>query len=254
MKNKRVPHPGEFTGTVLFLDIRNFLGVTETLTPRETHHFICKVMEPLTEQVRAHGGYVCQVQGDAVMAVFGGMDSNAAHAEQAVNCAVEQQRTVGELDPVAVNGYRLPLSARTGISSGALYACENRFSGESTLTVIGRQVNIASRLQEINKRYGTKILIDASVFPYINSSIVTRKLDRVNIEGCSGTRDIHEVLGRQDKNGTHARRKKFYEEGLGHYERGELDKAIACFSRIGEDRPSYIMIERCKKEKAAGMA
>ncbi len=245
-------HTGEIEATVLFLDIENFTGITEILCPGETYQFIRKVILPLTECVKKHNGYVCQVQGDAIMAVFGHDDTSSGHARNAVQCAREQRTEVQKLNPVLISDYRIPLSVRIGISSGPMYACYNALPDRKEYTVLGRKVNIAFRLQEINKRYGTNILIDASTFAYIKTGVLTRKLDRVKISGCSGTLPVYEVLTPAVHCSEKAfQRKEYYEKGLEHYRSGNWDRAIHFFSRIAEDKASYIMIERCKKHKAA---
>ena len=242
---------GDMVGTVLFLDIKNFLGISEILTPRETYQFIKKVMTPLTTCVSKYKGYVCQIQGDAIMAVFGHDSSSTDHANYAVKCALEQQQIISELNPVLINKYKVPLSARIGICSGPMYACFVRILGKIEYTVLSKTVNIASRLQKINKQYETNILIDESVFGYIKRNIVTRKLDMVDIDGCSELLRVYEILFLRA--GCHAeiiRQKEYYEKGLEYYLQGEWDHAITWFSQVAEDKASYLMIERCKKQKS----
>ncbi|MCF7832824.1 MAG: diguanylate cyclase [Candidatus Marinimicrobia bacterium] len=242
---------GNMRGTVLFIDIKNFLGISGILSPKETCQFVMEVIEPLSDSIQEHHGYVCQIQGDAIMAVFGLEKPQNNHADNAIECALEMQKILSSINPVKINKIRIPLSARIGICSGDLYACDINVAGRKEFTVLGKTVNLASRYQKINKFYNTKILIDEAVFAYIKNEIVTKKLDKVEIEGCSERTQIYEVLFAGANSNLDAfQRKVHYEKGLTHYLQGNWDEAIECFSRIAEDNASYLMIKRCKQRKA----
>ena len=243
---------GDLTGSVLFLDIENFMGISDALTPAETYQFIHSVIRPLTDIVRRHNGHICQIQGDAIMALFGHTFSSSEHARSAICCALEQQALVRQLNPVVINKYKIPLSVRIGICSGPLYAVYSDISGKTEYTVLGRTANIASRLQKINKRYNTNILIDESLISYIRNDIVTRKLDYVHPEGCKEVLPVYEVLFLCSEQRTEIlRQKDKYEEGLEYYFQGKWEQAISCFSLISEDKASYLMMERCRKKLPA---
>ncbi|MEA2076824.1 MAG: adenylate/guanylate cyclase domain-containing protein [Candidatus Marinimicrobia bacterium] len=242
---------GDTQGTVLFIDIKNFLGISGILSPKETCQFIIQAIEPLSESIKDHNGYVCQIQGDAIMAVFVQMKAEGKHAIHAIECALELQMILDTLNPIHVGNIRVPLSARVGLCSGDLYSCYINVADRREFTILGKTVNLASRYQKLNKYYDTKILIDESVFAYIKNDIVTRKLDKVKIEGCNETIQIHEVLfSRTAKDKNSIREKADYEKGLAKYLQGDWDDAITCFSRVEEDRASYCMIKRCKERKA----
>ncbi len=242
---------GDMEGTVLFLDIKNFLGISEILTPRETYLFIKKVMDPLALCVSSFSGHICQVQGDAIMAVFGHDSQNSEHAHNAVKCALKMMRELEALNPVLINQFKVPLSARIGLCTGPLYACFFDMNGNTEYTVMGKTVNIASRLQKINKKYETNILIDESVFGYIKRNIVTRRLDMIDIDGCSELLRIYEVLYMPEgyDRGIILRKER-YEQGLEYYFQGKWDEAIRCFLQVSEDRASYLMIEKCRQNQA----
>jgi len=78
-----------------------------------------------------------------------------------------------------------------------MYSCYIDVAGQKEHTVLGKTVSLASRYQELNKHYGTNILIDESVFPYINKHTATRKLDKINIKGCNDSIDLFEVLSHE---------------------------------------------------------
>ena len=242
---------GDVRGTVLFIDIKNFLSISGILSPKEICQFIMHVIEPLSDSIKEHHGYVCQVQGDAIMAVFIQVEQEGDHALYAIECALEMQEILDLLNPVVISNINVPLSARIGVCSGKMYGCYIRVAGKKEYTVLGKTINLASRYQKINKYYNTKILIDDSVFAYIKNDVTTRKLDRIDIEGCKDAVQVYEVLYfRQAMNEDETTKKIHYEKGLTCYLQGNWDDAIEWFSRVEEDKASYLMIRRCKEKKA----
>lgn len=242
---------GNFKGTVLFIDIRNYLGISNILSPKETCKFIFRVIEPLCDCIKAHNGYICQIQGDAILAIFGLESTAENHASAAVDCALSLQVILNNMNPININHVRVPLSASVGISTGSMYACNIHVGDRREFTVLGRTVNMASRYQKLNKHYNTNILIDETVFAYIKKDIATRKLDKVNIEGCSEPVGLFEVLYLQTGSEKYMNKSKLYfKKGLINYIRREWDEAIENFSHVSEDRVCYRMIRFCKERKA----
>ncbi|MFA6617942.1 MAG: adenylate/guanylate cyclase domain-containing protein [Candidatus Neomarinimicrobiota bacterium] len=239
---------GKLHGTAVFLDIRNFLGISGILENEKICKFVIDVMEPLSYCVIKHSGRVCQIQGDGIMAIFEHND-NPHHAISAVECALDMQAILDKLNPIEMDGIRIPLKARIGVCCGDMYACFLNVQGHKEYLVLGKSVNLASRYQNINKHYNTKILVDESVFSYIKEYIITRKLDNVKIEGCGDNKQLYEILyDRREEEHRH-RIKAHYEKGLVNYLQGNLDDAIHWFSMVSEDKASYLMMERCQEMK-----
>lgn len=246
------PITGNFYGTVLFVDIKNFLGISDILKPEEIRNFIFKAINPLSKCIKDKNGYICQIQGDAILAVFG-LEKELAgdHAKAAIDCALDIQRTLNKLNPIVIGDLYVPIAASIGISSGDMYACHINVEGHKEFTVLGKTVNLASRYQKLNKLYGTNILIDEAVFAYIKGQIATRRLDKVDINGCSQPVNLYEVLvleNRRNKESVWIRQQ--YEKGLVSYLREEWDKAMERFQRVSEDNAYYKMLKRCKEQKA----
>jgi adenylate cyclase len=141
--------------TVLFLDIEGFTALSERLAPedlvRTLNEFYAAVAEPLGR----HDGVINQFQGDAILATFNAPRLNADHAANAIEAALEIQallktRTFG--DGVAL---RARIGINTGVVIHGLIGTPDRLG----YTVIGDEVNIASRLEALNKQYGTSIIV-----------------------------------------------------------------------------------------------
>jgi class 3 adenylate cyclase len=148
--------PVEAEATILMCDIEGFAALTDSLGPRHTFDFLNAYFELLVEIVERRGGVVTQFQGDAILAVFNLPSPNAAHAEQAVQAGIE---IVHECDRRHFAGVRT--RNRVGVASGRVVAGAVGSHGRLSYTVHGNAVNLAARLELLNKDYGTRILLTA---------------------------------------------------------------------------------------------
>jgi len=148
--------PREAEATILMCDIEGFAALTDSLGPRRVFDFLNAYFELLVEIVERHGGVVTQFQGDAILAAFSLPSPNARHAEQAVRAALEMVR---ECDRRSFAGVRT--RNRVGVSSGRVIAGSIGSHGRLSYTVHGNAVNLAARLEMLNKDYGTRILVTA---------------------------------------------------------------------------------------------
>jgi len=141
--------------TVLFLDLEGFTGLSERLPPEELVRTLNEFYAAVAEPLARHDGVINQFQGDAILATFNAPRLNPEHAANAIAAALEIQallraRTFG-------NG--LVLRARIGINTGVVIHGLIGTPDRLGYTVIGDEVNIASRLEALNKQYGTSIIV-----------------------------------------------------------------------------------------------
>lgn len=146
--------PVEAEATVLFCDLEGFTPLTESLGPGGVVEFLNAYFEVIVEIVERHGGLMTQYQGDAVLAVFNVPVELAEHAPAAVRAGIEMVRATEQQQFAGVS-----VRNRVGISTGALVAGSIGARGRLTYTVHGNVVNVASRLEALNKDYGTRILV-----------------------------------------------------------------------------------------------
>lgn len=141
--------------TVLFLDIEGFTSLSERLAPedlvRTLNEFYAAVAQPLAQ----HDGVINQFQGDAILATFNAPRLNPDHAANAVRAALAIQALL----KTQTFGDGLLLRARIGINTGVVTHGLIGTPDRLGYTVIGDEVNIASRLEALNKEYGTSIII-----------------------------------------------------------------------------------------------
>lgn len=146
--------PVEAEATILMCDIEGFAALTDALGPRRTFEFLNAYFELLVGIVEQRGGVVTQFQGDAILAVFNLPLSDAEHAAQALRAALD---IVRECDRRAFAGVHA--RNRIGLASGRVMAGPVGSHGRTSYTVHGNPVNLAARLEMLNKAYGTRILV-----------------------------------------------------------------------------------------------
>ena len=151
---------GEFAeGTVLFLDIRNFTGLTRKLEAEELIRTLSRYLGRFTDIILENHGMIDKIAGDAIMAVWGVPLARPDHACLACRTALTIEKTCEALAKEDEASDRLPLSIRIGVNSGTLLAGNIGGRYFSDFTVHGVDVNLANRLETMNKKYGTTILI-----------------------------------------------------------------------------------------------
>jgi class 3 adenylate cyclase len=146
--------PTEGKATVLVCDIENFTLLTESLGPGGIVEFLNAYFEVAGEIVQRHGGAVTQFQGDAILAVFNLPIANADHGAAALRAAIDLVRAADEREFAGVR-----VRNRVGLYTGRVMAGAVGSRGRTSYTVHGNAVNLASRIEGLNKDYGTRILL-----------------------------------------------------------------------------------------------
>jgi adenylate cyclase len=227
------------TLTVMFTDLAGFTSLSERLMEGIVP-VLSRYLEETSSAVVAHRGTIDKFIGDAVMAFWGAPMANSEHAADACTAALTAVRRL------AASGSGLRM--RVGINTGTVLVGNIGSSDRLSYTAIGDPVNVASRLEAVNKRYGTQILIGESTREAAGDAVVVRRLDRISVYGRAGGTVIYELLGLvgESKPGW----VQPYESGLAAYEERRWSEAIPLFEEAlalrGDDRPSEIMIARCR--------
>lgn len=185
--DKGALEPIECEATVLFADIAGFTRLTEKLGPSGITNVLNAYFDDATETVSRHGGVITQFQGDAILAIFNVPVTDPVHAQNALAAAEELSRST---DLKTYGGESL--SIRIGINSGDLIAGNVGGGGRQTYTVHGDTVNMAARLEAMNKEFGTRILLSEATADRVVESRL-RKIGSVTIRGQSGQAQVFTV-------------------------------------------------------------
>lgn len=179
IEDRGVLDPIEREATVLFVDIASFTRLTESRGPRGTVDILNAYFDTATEVISRHHGVVTQFQGDAILAVFNVPIENETHAQCALDAAVEL------LDKVRSNKFAgVQLTVRIGINSGPLIAGNVGGGNRQSYTVHGDTVNLAARLEALNKQYGTSLLVSGATKTLLEKDDLER-IGETEIRGLS---------------------------------------------------------------------
>ncbi|WP_420583625.1 adenylate/guanylate cyclase domain-containing protein [Ruegeria sp.] len=219
--------------SVLFCDVSGFTGLAEKHGPR-----IVELMEPFfsaaSSTIERHDGTIDKFIGDAVMAFWGAPRENPNHAESACRAALELVEVVETSDLQHESDDALHV--RIGLNSGE--ALVGNIGSEQRLnyTAIGDVVNVASRLEVVNKIYGSSILIGPETRREAGDAIIARELDTLVIAGRSEELVVFELIGMADDIGATPDWIGAYDTGLTHYRAGQFAEAVAAFAEADQMR------------------
>ncbi len=185
--------------SVLFADIRGFTTFTEQGRPEEVVAQLNEYFSRMVEVVFAHRGTVDKFVGDMVMALFGAPLADADHADHAVRAALGMLAALQELNARWAAAGRPALDIGIGVNSGDMVAGIIGSDTVMSYTVIGDAVNLGSRLESLNKEYGTHLIVSEATKARLKGRYDMKPLGAVTVKGKSEPVNIFEVLARQDR-------------------------------------------------------
>jgi adenylate cyclase len=236
------------TLTVFFTDLAGFTGLSEKLGGAVVP-VLTEYLTRASSAIHAEGGTIDKFIGDAVMAFWGAPLPEADHAARACRSALALREAMARLraeGPPEARG----LSIRIGINTGPMLVGNIGSEERLSYTVIGDAVNLGSRLEGLNKLYGTEIIIGEATREAAGRSIVVRELDAVAVYGRTGSTRVFELIGLAE--GPHAPAPAWiaaYEYGLALYRDRRWAEAAATLGRVAalkgaDDRPAALLLER----------
>ena len=238
--------------SVLFSDIRGFTSISERLGAQQTVALLNEYFTDMVDIVFAHQGVLDKYMGDMIMAVFGSVLQHSDDPDNAV--AVGNKMMVGlrELNARLAARGREPIKIGVGISTGQVVAGNIGSPKRLEYTVIGNRVNIAHRLEDANKFYGTSILICSQTHARMKAGTPVREIDLIRVRGMETPITIYEAMGHHNEDSfPHIEAAlAAFTEGLARYRSREWACAARCFGDAlaanPEDGPSRIYMERCE--------
>lgn len=187
----------EREASILFADIRDFTEITETLPPTELIGLLREYFPLMVAATLKFQGTVDKFIGDAVMSVFGAPMRLPNHGELAVRTGLEMLKLVEELNESRrLRGFTYPLvRIGIGISSGNVLVGNIGSEERLEYTAIGDTVNLAARLEGLNKEYGTQLIVNEATYEQVESMVVGRELGRVQVKGKKQAVRVFEIAG-----------------------------------------------------------
>lgn len=226
--------------TVLFSDIRGFTSLSERMTPEGLVSFLNGYLTEATEAVLKHDGVIDKYIGDAIMALWNAPVDDAQHAANACRSALMLQDVARRTDPKIEIG--------VGINTGHMIVGNMGSKQRFDYTAIGDEVNVASRLEGLTKKYGVGILVGQRTYELARNhsdEFMFRKVDTVTVKGKEKAVDMYELCAP----GTCSGFLDAYACAFMSYQTGNFEKARELFVCIHEehgDIPSLLLSDRCK--------
>ncbi len=237
--------------SALFSDIRGFTELAEGMNSTALTEFLTEFFTPMTEIIVAHGGTVDKYIGDAIMVFYGAPAPQEDHAARACKTAVEMMIKVEELRARWRAEGMPEIKIGLGINSGEMSVGNIGSLERFDYTIIGDNVNLASRLEGTNKQYGTNIIISQFTYDMLpKDNFTVRELDTVRVKGKKEPVTIYELLGYDEYFPQLQELSDLFHQGLTAYKQQQWDEAIAAFQTVLEkypdDAPAKLYIKRCK--------
>jgi adenylate cyclase len=196
--NPRLVEPKKTDITVMFSDIRGFTSISEKLDAQELALFLNQYLSDMTRIVFDYHGTLDKYIGDAVMAFWGAPFEEAGHAARACNAALEMMKRVRELqkqwEAQGKPSLEIGIGLNTGVASVGNMGSALRYG----YTALGDAVNLSSRLEGLNKDYGTHIIVNETTYQAAkDDGFVFRELDLMRVKGKLQPVTIYQLMGRQ---------------------------------------------------------
>jgi class 3 adenylate cyclase len=239
--------------TALFTDIKDFSAITERLSPEDVVHLLNHYLSAMSDVILGEQGTIDKFGGDAIIAFFGAPLELPDHAMRACASAVFMKRLEEDVNRrIMENGLSpAPLLTRIGINTGEMVVGNMGTERKMNYTIMGNAVNLASRLEGVNKLYQTWILASEDTIRECGDRVIARRLDRIRVAGIHEPVRIYEVL--ELAGAASSRIQEFadsFHAAQELFEARDWTGAEAAFSRILADSPgdgpSRLYLERCQ--------
>ena len=228
--------------TVYFSDIAGFSSIAERIPATELVPAINAYFSAMAEVIERHGGFVDKYIGDAIVAVFGAPLDDPDHAANGVRAALQCAERLATLD-YGAGTLRGTLRQRIGLNSGQALVGNIGSQRRFNYTVMGDTVNLASRLEQSNKLYGTTILAADATVALSGSTFVWRELDTIRVKGRTQPVRIFEPLGIDGQVAPDLLcRMQAYAEGLKYYRARDFARAAEQLARVAGDDPASALL------------
>jgi adenylate cyclase len=182
--------------TILISDVRNFTTMTEKADPEELIHLLNDYLEAMTEIIFKHNGIVDKFIGDGILAYWGAFTPDKNHAEQAALAALEMIEQLKILNERWQKEGKEPISIGIGINTGKVVFGNIGKGKKIEFTVIGDAVNLAARLESLNKEFKTSIVIGEETCSRLGNLMDVRCLGGVKVKGKTIETQVYELRGR----------------------------------------------------------
>jgi adenylate cyclase len=240
--------------TILFSDLRSFTSLAETLGAKSTSDLLNVYFDAMIPIVFKNKGTLDKLIGDAIMAFFGAPVAVTNHPDWAAQAALQMIAKIDELKRSKINGCER-LEAGIGLNTGSVTVGNLGSSAFMDYTIIGDAVNLASRLEGLNKIYGTHILVSEFTAQRLDQKFLLRELDLVQVKGKGEAVALFELIGwKADQPARMAAGAGIFEQGVHAYRQRKWVAARRLFAEtlalVPGDGPASLYLQRIQQMQA----
>lgn len=222
--------------TIFFSDIRDFTPLSEKINdPEELIKVLNLYMEPMAQEIIKTNGTIDKFIGDAIMAYWNAPQDIPNHVDCALTSALNQVKALKELNILLKESYGIEIKMAIGIHTGLVTVGEMGSSGRSDYTIIGDNVNLASRIESLTKTFGAQIMISQESKDKLQNDYIFKDLACVEVKGKSQPVKLYEVVSlKENKPKEFEKINTIYQKALKHYQEENFLEAKKLFLECEE--------------------
>jgi adenylate cyclase len=239
--------------TLMFTDIENFSSITEKVAPAELVQQLSEYFDIIASIIYRNNGVIDKYIGDSVMAFWGAPTQDSQQEKNACQAALQMSLAITQLNQRWLTENKMPLITRIGINTGVCLVGNFGSSSRFNYTAVGDSVNLASRLEGLNKIYGTKVIVSEDTVKAVKTEFIFRLLDLVSVKGREQSLKIYSLISELNCENNESLKKvsELTEEAFVNYLNRNWEEAIRLFEEVLELMPddfvSNLYIARSSK-------
>lgn len=222
------------------------------MTPEELVELLNEYLTAMTDIILKYGGTVDKFEGDAIIAFFGAPVAQSNHALKACLASLEMQEKVAEMRREWKTSGKHEIHVRIGLNTGEMVVGNMGSAYRMDYTMMGDSVNLAARLEGVNKEYKTYLMLSEYTYQSVKDMIEVRELDLIRVVGKNEPVKIYQALGKRGEvSNEKLQLYKYFAKGLKLYRQQNWKEAVKYFvhvdkSSVNGDGPAQKFIQRCK--------
>lgn len=236
---------------IVFTDIENFTSISEKMTPEDLMLHLCDYFDHVSRMINNERGTIDKYIGDAIMAFWGSPIADDRQSYHACRAALAIQKELKLLNSSWQKHQKPTFPTRIGIHTGNAIVGNLGSSERINYTAIGDTINLSSRLEMINKVYGTNVIVSEDVRQETKEHFIFKELDCITVKGKTESTLIYELVASIDDPQADKLTKEcnLYAKALKLYRNRDWDKALESYGKILEIKPNdpvaLLFITRC---------
>ena len=240
--------------TALFTDIKSFSTLSEKISPEHLVSVLNIYLTRMSDIILEEKGTIDKYIGDAIVSFFGAPLDVVDHAKRSCYAALRMKEAEEEINATLYNSGKIPMpiNTRIGINTGEMVVGNMGTEKKMNYTIMGNDVNLAARLEGVNKKYGTWILISESTWNETDGVFLGRRLDRVRVVGINTPVQLYNLMAvKKEASNQMLSLVEQFEKGISLYRERQYSEALLAFRECqkikADDEPTKIYIERMEE-------